>query len=310
MSTRQRRVLDNLTAAGVQVSAPGGPHARYEFHHAKYAVVDERALVTTENWKPSGTGGRSSRGWGVVTSQDRVVERLVAVFDADARWRAARSWPAVREDVETAEGNVSAGTYPERVDPERLRVDGARVLIGPENAEGAVLDLLQGATESIDVVQMGVGGADQPFLQAVVGAARRGVEVRVLLSGAWYVADDNREVVDHLRGVADAESLPLEARLAEPRGRFEKIHAKGVVVDGDRVLLGSLNWNNHSARENREIALVLEGESVAAYYGRVFRQDWRGPAETVPVGLLLGCIVAITIALLRAAAVRFDAGRF
>jgi phosphatidylserine/phosphatidylglycerophosphate/cardiolipin synthase-like enzyme len=63
-------------------------------------------------------------------------------------------------------------------------------------------------------------------------------------------------------------------------------------VDGDGVLVGSLNWNNNSARENREVALLLHGEGVAGYYRAVFRADWLGGIWTVPVGLLVA--VALT----------------
>ncbi|MFB6085148.1 MAG: phospholipase D-like domain-containing protein, partial [Halorientalis sp.] len=59
LSRRSARLLDSLANHGVEVTVLTGEPARYAFHHAKYAVVDGRALVTTENWKPAGTGGHS-----------------------------------------------------------------------------------------------------------------------------------------------------------------------------------------------------------------------------------------------------------
>ncbi|MFB6163605.1 MAG: phospholipase D-like domain-containing protein, partial [Haloarculaceae archaeon] len=50
MNRREARALDRLAATNVSVSVLGGPRARYDYHHAKYAVVDDRALVLTENW--------------------------------------------------------------------------------------------------------------------------------------------------------------------------------------------------------------------------------------------------------------------
>lgn len=44
---------------------------------------------------------------------------------------------------------------------------------------------------------------------------------------------------------AEARNLSLEARVADPNGRFEKIHAKGVIVDRETVIVGSLNWNHY-----------------------------------------------------------------
>ncbi|WP_122088284.1 phospholipase D-like domain-containing protein [Halalkalicoccus subterraneus] len=65
--------LDQLVEAGIDVRVFDGPATRYRFHHPKYAVVDDRALVLTENWKPTGTGGGSSRGWGVVVDDRRTM---------------------------------------------------------------------------------------------------------------------------------------------------------------------------------------------------------------------------------------------
>ena len=289
LTRREAAALDRLADSNVTVTVVGGDWARYEFHHAKYAVVDDRALVTTENWKPSGTGGHGSRGWGVVVSDRTIVRELVETFRADAGWRDATAWSRFREgnSFEPAQSPPANETYPSRFEPRKFRAERVELLRAPDNAERRVVALVDNATESVRVEQVSIGSRRQPFLQASLRAARRGVDVRILLSGAWYVEEDNRELVRWLNERAAREDLPLEARLANPRGRFEKIHAKGVVVDGDQVLVGSLNWNNHSARENREVALLVEGEQVGDYYTRVFRSDWRGGQWKLTVGLAL-----------------------
>lgn len=295
---RAVRLLDRLDDAGIDVRAVGGEYARYEFQHAKYAVADERALVTTENWKPAGTGGNASRGWGVVTGQQRLVSALVETFEADFGWRGAIPWERFRSDVSPVESNASTASYPRQFDPENVTVDRARLLVAPDNAERALLDILDNASDSLAIEQVSVGGRRSPFLQATLDAARRGVDVRVLLSSAWYTREDNRRLVDWLNERASEETLPLTARLAEPSGQFEKVHAKGVVVDGETVVLGSINWNNNSARDNREVALVLEGEGAGAYFERVFDADW--PSQSMlPFGYLfvIGCVAAAVVLL-------------
>ena len=305
MSARMARRLDRLAAAGVEVRALTGERARYAFHHAKYAVVDDRALVTTENWKPAGTGGLGSRGWAVVTDQPGIVRGLADTFRADAGWRDAVPWGQARADVTTVGGTPANESYPRRFDPRQVHVDGARLLVAPDNAEQAVVELVGNATESVRVEQVSVGDRRQPFVQAALDAARRGATVRVLLSGAWYVREDNRNLTAYLNERAREEGVDLEARVADPRGRYEKIHAKGVVVDGDRVVVGSLNWNNHSARQNREVAVVLAGEGPARYFGRVFRADWRGGRWTLPAGVALACAAAGLCAAWRAWRIEF-----
>jgi hypothetical protein len=82
--------------------------------------------------------------------------------------------------------------------------------------------------------------------------------------------------------------------VADPAGRFGKIHAKGLVVD-DTAVVGSMNWNDNSARHNREVALALHGEAVAAYYARVFAADW-SRRRPVPAVVLLAAVVAVGVA--------------
>ena len=300
-TTRQARALDRLTRAGVPVSVLGGEDARYDYHHPKYAVVDERALVLTENWKPSGVGGRSSRGWGVRVDSQATADELAEVFRTDADGRDTTAWSDYRRGRSFTETNASDASYPTEFDPATVDADGVRLVTAPGNAESATVGLVDDATERVWVVQPTVGSRSHPFLRATMRAAERGVEVRILLAGTWYVEEDNRRLADRLNAWADEGGHPLEARLANPDGRFEKIHAKGMVVD-DAAVVGSVNWNNNSVRENREVAVVLEGAEPAGYYGDVFEADWRasagdgggvgGGTEDVPLGLVAAAVLS------------------
>ena len=307
MTASAGAALDELTRAGIDVRLLGGDRARYRYHHAKYAVVDTRALVTTENWKPSGTGGRSSRGWGVITDQRAVVGGLVRTFEADSGWADAIPWrefdrqPLVDEEQ-------ARGSYPSNFPAESFRVKGAELLVAPDNAEGRLREVISSAEESIAIKQVRIGSEAFPLLREVIAAAERGVEVRILLAGAWYVEEENRRFVRRLEELASRDGLPIEVRVADPGGAFEKIHAKGMIVDGERTVVGSLNWNNNSLRANREVALLIESEELAAYFGDVFDADWNGGADRreVPAGVALAALFAGTVAVLAASRLRFE----
>lgn len=275
LTTREARTLDRLARAGVEVRVIGGEAGRFSFHHPKYAVVDHAALVLTENWKPSGVGGRSSRGWGVRVDSPEVADDLADLFAGDISGRDVTSWTRFRRGRGFTESDpLPEVDYPTRHEAERVRTESVRLLTAPGNAETAVVGVIDRSRERVDVVQVSVERG-HPFITALFDAARRGVDVRVLLSGAWYVREENEATVDWLNRRAEREGVPLEARIAEPGDRFEKVHAKGVVAD-DTVLVGSLNWNRHSSRENREVVVALEGEDVLTYYREVFVADWQG----------------------------------
>nr|WP_305882880.1 phospholipase D-like domain-containing protein [Halobellus rarus] len=301
MTTDQREQLDRLVAGGVEVRVIGGPHARFAFHHPKYAVADDAALVMTENWKPSGTGGRDSRGWGVRVRSARTADELAAVFAHDADGLDAIPWRRHRENASFVEESPATGSFDSRVDPRQVAVDDVRVLTAPGNAGTAVRRSIGGADERVDVLspRLDVEGR---YFAALVAAAERGVQVRILLSNAWYDEESNRAVVERTAELRE-RGLPIEARIARPGGRFGKVHAKGAVIDGETVILGSLNWNAHATTENREVVLALDGTEPAAYYAGTFAADWErsagGSEETgwkTKTTLALGALSAVALA--------------
>lgn len=285
-------VLDELTEAGVTVRLLGGTGARYAVHHPKYAVIDDRVLVMTENWKPSGVGGAGSRGWGVIVDDPTLSEDLERVFAVDFAGRDTVTWEEYRDDATVVEDGQSTAAFETRTASETVAVDSVELVLAPDNAGDRLRELLAGAEESILIQQVNIDG-ESDLLRETLDAARRGVAVRILLDASWYVEDENRALVETLEQTADTEELDLEVRLVDDRAGFEKIHSKGVVIDEETAVVGSINWNEQSVTENREVALVLHGEPAASYYAAVFEDDWAERSWPVPGGLLVICLIAI-----------------
>lgn len=284
MTDSQYEQLDRLVGAGVSVTVLGGSYARYRNHHPKYAVVDETAVVLTENWKPAGTGGKSSRGWGVIVDDPAVADWLAEVYAADSTWRDGKPWESYRETIDPVADTAASGSYP-TVHPPENHTATVRPLATPEHTS-TLKAVLQNATESIQIKQVQIGDVDFQLMNATLTAARRGVPVEILLSSAWYVEDENKAFAEELRRIAAEEDLPISVTLADPGSQFEKIHAKGVIVDERHVVVGSLNWNEIAATENREVLIKLSDPTVAAYYQAVFEADTAGARPTVPIDLV------------------------
>lgn len=296
ITTRQAQLLDRLVAAGIDVQVIGGEAGRYAFHHPKYAVADDRALVLTENWKPSGTGGHSNRGWGVRTEGGQTADELTAVFTHDVSGPDTRAWSTFRRGRTFERIPPANGSFSNQHAPKSVRARNVTVLTAPGNAEQTVVGYLNEADERIDVLQPTLGRQENDLVAATLHAARRGVEVRILLSGAWYVAEENAELVSWLDEWADRNEAPLSVKLAEPGDRFETVHAKGLLVDDEVAVVGSLNWNRHSARENREVALALHGTEPVSYYREAFDGDWSGGNRTVLWLYAAGAVAALVVA--------------
>lgn len=306
VSRRSAAVLGWLASTEVTVRVLHGPTSRYRFHHAKYAVIDNRSLVTTENWEPGGLGGHGTRGWGLLVQQASVAADLADVFYSDWTWMAAQDWTTYESRNEFQPPSPATTDYPTRFPSRSVRTANISLLTAPDNVETALLGRLRRADASIRVVTPRIGN-QTPLRQALISAARRDVDVKVLVSGSWYSEAENRALVRSLRTVARREGLPLAVRLAEPRSRYSHLHAKGVVIDGETVIVGSVNWNTVSTRENREVVLAVDSRDLAAFYIRVFRADWRGAAWRLPLTLGIAVLaVAVLTALLIQRAISFD----
>ncbi|NNT71576.1 hypothetical protein HKT18_05025 [Flavobacterium sp. IMCC34852] len=56
-------------------------------------------------------------------------------------------------------------------------------------------------------------------------------------------------------------------------------HTKGIIVDGERILLGSHNWSNSGVEFNRDASLLIYNEDIAQYYQEIFEHDWENRIE-------------------------------
>ena len=300
---RQLQTLDRLSEAGIDVVVSGGQRARYRYHHAKYAVVDQSAVVMTENWKPSGVGGKASRGWGVILDDPTVADHLATVYAADVEGFDAHDW--TNRSPEGQPVSPADGEFPPRFEPAVSNASTARVIVAPDNADAAVESLLAEANDSILIQQVSIE-EDGPLLAAALAAAERGVTVNILLGSEWYVEAENRDLQSKLERIARERSLPLSVRLAEPRSRYDHVHAKGVIVDERHTVVGSFNWNRNAFENNREVGVILTDESIARYYSRLFMADWRGAAWRIHWGTVAATATAVLGATVLLSRFEFD----
>ncbi|KLK88630.1 phospholipase [Methanoculleus sediminis] len=309
VSPEGRAVAGTLNRSGIPVlsmTTTDAAHAKYRYDHAKYLIIDRSTvLLGSENFKPGGypePGLQGNRGWGVLLEDPELAAYFREVFLFDA----------AGGDIVPLEGTAAelytpwAPDYTVEFAP--CRAEGARVtpVISPDTSV-LILELIEGAEESIAIEQAYITNETacdfNPYLAAAIDASRRGVAVRVLLDSAWFNTEgdaDNDEMVGIINRIAAAEGLPLEARLADLEANsLDKIHNKGVVVDGRAVLVSSINWNANSPAFNREAGVIVEHPKIAAYYAAVFEDDWdasdRSKASSVPRSDLLKIAAAACI---------------
>ncbi len=259
-----------LLANGVEVWSmrSNESYKRYDYVHAKYMVVDSRRVVVmSENW---GNGLYANRGWGVTLDGAEAGRYYEDVFRSDIGGALdvgrANEKGKVQELVPLPEAECS--------DILRYRCP-VTAMVAPDNAAGALEALIARARGTILVEELSVDKdwlSGPSLLTALIEAAARGVQVRLLLSSSWG-GGDNPEVAEELNKLARERGLDLEARSISSYHGLSVMHNKGLIVD-DQVVVSSINWGDTSLHQNREAGVVLSSEAIASYFRSLFWQDW------------------------------------
>ena len=129
----------------------------------------------------------------------------------------------------------------------------------------AYVAAFEGAKERIDLTHAYFLPPSR-VLRALTKAARRGVQIRLVLAGATDVP----AVLYAARGLYP-KLLRSGVRVFEWEGRI--LHAKTGVVDGRWATVGSSNLDAMSLRHNLEVNAVIESTSFAQALGRMFEDD-------------------------------------
>lgn len=266
--------LVTLRAAGVQVE-PVRPlkistlHLVQNRSHVRGIVIDSRIGWTggfgiDDKWFGD---GRSPGAWREtnVRFEGPAVRQLQAAFAAAwteatgvlftglATVASAKAGPAVAGLLSTSPGLGS--TAAERFFA--LSIAGARRTLYITNANFA---------------------PDRSFVELLAAAARRGVDVRILIGGP--LTDGH---VVRYAGRASYDTL-FAAGVRVYEWRPTTLHAKTLVVDGEWFTIGSMNFDNRSMALNDEATLMVLDRRLGAEMDRLFLGDLQYAQEITASG--------------------------
>ena len=224
----QPEIYERLREAGVDVR---WSNPVFRFTHIKTFVVDRRtAVVMNQNLTESSF--TRNREFGVVTTRPGEVAQAAAIFEAD--------WARTAEPA------------------------GGPLVVSPTTSRRELLALIDGADRSLDLYAEVV--RDPEIMDALSNAARRGVPVRLVMTGNPNGDDDN---APERRELAAAG---VQVRLA--RGVY--VHAKVILADGTRAFVGSQNLTATSLDQNRELGIMLDDPASRSRIMRTFERDFAG----------------------------------
>lgn len=266
-----RRYLDTLRAAGARV-AEFRPVRWYALDrashrsHVRGIVVDGSVAYTggfgfDDKWLGA---GRRPREWRETNARfaGPAVAQLQAAFIA--------KWAEATGELLTGERFLPFDDLP------------AAEAAGATEAALVYSPPLTGSTTAERLVALSIASArrrlyianayfvpDADFIQLIVDAGRRGVDVRVLTNGA-----QSDVKTTWLAGRSRYETL-LAAGVRIYEYRPATMHAKTFVVDGVWSSVGTMNFDNRSLAYNSEVALVALDAGVGATLESLFLDDLR-----------------------------------
>jgi phosphatidylserine/phosphatidylglycerophosphate/cardiolipin synthase-like enzyme len=129
----------------------------------------------------------------------------------------------------------------------------------PGQALPLVLDAIAGARTSIQVAAYSF--TSRPIATALRDAARRGIEVRVVI-----------DAQEASKGYSAARSLANSGVAVRANARYAIQQNKFMVIDASVVQTGSFNYTSSAAERNAENVVVIKDAPELA---RAFAAEWR-----------------------------------
>lgn len=130
-------------------------------------------------------------------------------------------------------------------------------------AEDDVISLASSAKETIDIEVYVF--TYYPLADALIDAKERGVDVRVILEPRLDDNTASQKLFSYL------SANGIEVRWASMT--YTLTHSKFMVIDGKKVLVGSINFSKNALTTNREAGVIVTGDVVRSF-SDVFEKDW------------------------------------
>ncbi len=279
----QKEQFSKLLSMGadIRVIGVGDSTHRYDFDHAKFALIDNKTtIVTSENWTPTNTCGElddypynsddGNRGWGAIIESGPYTSFMRSIFDNDR----SLEYGDVQKLEDEYPGLLTLDitsvdfTYKPATDTYSGTKYNATVtpVLSNDTAYEALLYYIGDADERIYAQQQSLGSGYNNLessspVSLMAQKAEKKVEAKLMLSTGVTNVDD---IVLSI----NSKTLVETAVFKNPY-----LHNKGIISD-DRVWVSSINWTTTSIHDNREVCAVIESKEIADFFAEAFIDDF------------------------------------
>jgi len=221
----------------------------YDVTHEKSMVVDDTtAFVKSLNWDTKNL--TETRDYAIVTSHADEVAEIIECFEAD--------W--ARKPFEGTENS--------------------HLIWCIGNGRDRIAQFIDDAKESI--VLQNERYQDAVIVERLVRAARRGVKIHLMARPPHKLKKD--KLVEAVGGLRILQDVGVKVH----KLRHLKLHAKMLLSDQVRAIVGSINLAPGSFDSRRELAIEVRDEDVIEHLTKITHHDWKNshPLDLTDEGLL------------------------
>lgn len=221
----------------------------YDVTHEKSMVVDDTtAFVKSLNWDTKNL--TETRDYAIVTSHAHEVAEIIECFEAD--WH--------RKPFKVGEHS--------------------RLIWCCGNGRERIAQFIDEAKDTLFLQNERY--QDAVIIERLVRAARRGVKVHVMVRPPHKLKKN--KLVEEVGGMRTMEDVGIKIH----KLKHLKLHAKMLLADHARAIVGSINLAPGSFDSRRELAIEVDDEHVIKRLSKIAHHDWEHshPLDLTDEGLL------------------------
>ncbi|MSQ99631.1 MAG: phospholipase [Xanthomonadales bacterium] len=207
----------------------------FDLTHQKSMVVDNKiGFVESLNWEPKGL--TQTRDYAIVTTRGHEVAEMVACFDADWEHKEFKPRP------------------------------GSPLIWCPNDGRQRIAAFID-ATEHTLWLQ-NERYQDQVIIERLVRAARRGVKVHILAKPPHSLKPD--KLIEGVGGLRILQDVGVKVHTL----KHLELHAKMLLADSKRAIIGSINLAPGSFDSRRELAIETDDPGAVQRLQKIVEHDW------------------------------------
>jgi phosphatidylserine/phosphatidylglycerophosphate/cardiolipin synthase-like enzyme len=209
----------------------------FKVSHEKSIVIDERiAFIQTLNWAPRHLS--KTRDYAIVTSHAKEVFEIIECFESD--WMRTEFSPGETAHLIWCRGNGRA----------RIArfIDEAKDTLFLQN------DRYQ----------------DLVIIERLIRAANRGVKIHLMSPPPHTLKKD--KLVEGIGGLRVMNDVGIKIH----NHQYLDLHAKMLLADNERAIIGSINLTTGSFDERRELAIEVAEDNIIERLHHIAHEDWKG----------------------------------